>query len=165
MLDYGFDLAGRVPVTAGRYDMRDTEISIASSSKRPLSASGQVSLFDNWGGRLSTLSASVQARMGAHWSLALSHARSEASLPGGGFVANVTALRLGFALSTRFTVSSYLQYNDLTRRAVVNLRADFVHHPGSDLFVVFNQEQGEELDPGQLVARGFAVKVNYLVRF
>ncbi len=165
VLDGGFDLAGRVPIAPGRYDLRDTEISLSTSSKRAVSVSSQISLFDNWGGRLSTVSASVQLRQGAHWSVTASRSRSEADMPGGAFVADVTALRLGWAASTRFTTDCYLQYNSLTRRLVVNVRADFVHHPGSDLFVVFSEERGDELLPSLLVDRGFAVKANYVVRF
>jgi hypothetical protein len=95
----------------------------------------------------------------------VSDSRSEARMPGGSFVADVTALRLEWALSTRFTADGDLQYNSLTRRLVANLRARFIHHPGSDLFIVFNEERGTELEPRLLVDRGLAVKLNYLVRF
>jgi hypothetical protein len=85
-------------------------------------------------------------------------------MPGGSFVAGVTALRLGWTPTTRLTAATYLQYNSLTRRFVANFRADFIHHPGSDLFVVFNEERGTEIAPSSLVDRGFAVKLNYLFR-
>lgn len=164
-LDGGFDLAGRVPIAAGRYDLRDTEISASTSSARAVALSTQVSLFDNWGGRLSTLSVSLQLSPDPHWSFSLSDARSEARMPGGAFVANVPAARVAWAWSTRFSAAGYLQYNSLTRRLVANFRADFIHHPGSDLFVVFNEERGSELLPWSLVDRGLAVKLSYLRRF
>jgi Domain of unknown function (DUF5916) len=165
VLDGGFDLAGRVPISPGEYDLRDTEISLGTSDKRAVAVNGQVSLLDNWGGRLSTLSASVQVHAGAHWSATVSDSRSEARMPGGKFVGHVAALRLEWDLSTRLSAGGYLQYNSLTRRVVVNFRADFVHHLGSDLYVVFNEDRGTEEDPWALVDRGVAVKLNYLFRF
>ena len=164
VLDGGFALADRVPIAPGYYVLRDTEISASSSPKRSVTASAQVSLFDNWGGRLSTVSVALQLRADTHWSISLSEARSQASMPGGSFIASVTALRLGWTPTTRLTAATYLQYNSLTRRFVANFRADFIHHPGSDLFVVFNEERGTEAAPSLLVDRGFAVKLNYLLR-
>ncbi|HKC13614.1 MAG TPA: DUF5916 domain-containing protein [Vicinamibacteria bacterium] len=164
VLDGGFPLADRVPITPGHYVLRDTEISASTSAKRSVEGSAQVSLFDNWGGRLSTVSVAVQLRADTHWSIGFSGSRSQASMPGGSFVASVTALRLGWTPTTRLTAATYLQYNSLTRRFVANFRADFIHHPGSDLFVVFNEERGTEALPLALVDRGFAVKLNYLFR-
>jgi hypothetical protein len=165
VLSGGFDLAGRVPIEPGRYRLRDTEISLATSANRPVAFTGQVSLFDNWGGRLSTVSASVRVQKGTRWTLTATRSRSGATMPGGSFVAHVTALRLGRAFTTRLAVATYVQYNSLTRRVVLNARADFVHRPGSDLFVVFNEERGDERVPSLVLDRSFAVKVNYLVRF
>jgi hypothetical protein len=164
VLDGGFALADRVPITPGHYVLHDTEISASTSAKRSVAASAQVSVFDNWGGRLSTVSVAVQLRADTHWSISLSESRSQANMPGGSFVAGVTALRLGWTPTTRLTAATYLQYNSLTRRFVANFRADFLHHPGSDLFVVFNEERGTVTAPSLLVDRGFAVKLNYLFR-
>ena len=36
---------------------------------------------------------------------------------------------------------------------------------GSDIYVVFNDDQGEEDEPDRLVSRGFAVKGTWLIRF
>jgi Domain of unknown function (DUF5916) len=165
VLDLGFELAERVPVAAGRYAMRDTEISASTSGKRSLSATAQVSLFDDWGGRLETLSAGAQWRLGACWALSLNESRSAARMPAGSFAAYLSALRLRWTPSTRVSVATYLQYNSLTRRLTANFRADLVHHPGSDLYVVFNEERGSEAAPWSLVDRGFALKLDYLIRF
>jgi hypothetical protein len=102
---------------------------------------------------------------GPHWSLSLSHARSSARMPAGSLVGHVTALRLAWALSTRLTAGGDLQYDSLTRRLVAGFRADFIHHPGSDVFLVFNAERRTELAPDALVSRGLAVKLTYLRRF
>jgi hypothetical protein len=44
------------------------------------------------------------------------------------------------------------------QRWITNLRLNFIHRPGSDLYLVFNDDHGEEGAPGRLTSRGFAVK-------
>jgi hypothetical protein len=165
VLDDGFDLAGRIPIDPGRYDLRDTELSLYSSQNRPLTASGTGSWQRIWNGDVSAVSGSLALRGGSHLSLSASYTRSEASLPGGAFVAHVTGLRAGWAFSTRLAAHVYTQYNSLDRRVVANLRLRFIYRPGSDLYVVFNEERGEPGDPRALLSRGFAVKGTWLVRF
>jgi hypothetical protein len=77
----------------------------------------------------------------------------------------VAGLRAGWSFSTRLSSQVYVQYNSLERRFVGNFRLRFIHRPGSDLYLVLNEERGEPGDPGALLARGAAVKLSYLVRF
>ncbi len=164
-LDWGFDLAGRIPVPPGRYDLVDTEVSLYSSGNRPLSASYNASIQRIWDGDLTALTGSLTLKGGSHLSLSASYTRSEAALPGGSFVAHVSGLRVGWSFSTRLAAHVYAQYNSLERRFVGNFRLRFIHRPGSDLYLVFNEERGEPGDPRSLVGRGAAVKLSYLVRF
>jgi hypothetical protein len=165
VLDWGFDLAGLVPIAPGRYDLRDTEISLYTSQNRPLTASANASLQQLWDGDVSAVSGSLALKGGSHLSLSASYTRSEASLPSGGFVAHVTGLRSGWAFSTRLAAHVYLQYNSLDQRFVANLRLRFIYRPGSDFYVVYNEERGQPGDPRAVLSRGLAVKGTWLVRF
>ena len=102
---------------------------------------------------------------GSHLSLTATCTRSAADLPGGAFTAYVSGLRLGWAFSTRLTAHAYAQYNSLERRFLGNFRVRYIYRPGSDLYLVFNEERGEPSDPGALLSRGFAVKLSYLWQF
>jgi hypothetical protein len=164
-LDEGFDLAGRIPVSPGHYVLRDTEATLFTSGNRAVSAVVHASLQHIWDGDLSALGGSVTLKGGSHLSLSASYTRSAASLPEGSFVAHVSGLRLGWAFSTRLSTRVYAQYNSLERKFVGNFRLRFIYRPGSDLYLVFNEERGEPDDPRALLARGFAVKLSYLVRF
>ena len=128
-------------------------------------AVASASLQHLWDGDVSAVSAGLGLRGGSHLSLAASYTRSEAALPNGGFVAHVTGLRAGWAFSTRLAAHAYLQYNSLDRRFLANLRLRLIYRPGSDLYVVFNEERGEPGDSRALSSRGFAVKGSWLVRF
>lgn len=63
-------------------------------------------------------------------------------------------------------VSALVQYNSAVAQASANVRLRWEYRPGSELFVVWN-EQRDTLSPRlpELVNRSFVVKVNRLLRF
>ena len=54
------------------------------------------------------------------------------------FVANLSILRVDYALSPRTTVRSLTQFNSSTREVTSSVRFNFIYRPGSDLYVVYN---------------------------
>jgi hypothetical protein len=149
----------------GYIDLADTEVTLYSSGNRPLSASCNASLQRLWDGDLTALAGSLTLKAGSHLALSGTYTRSEAALPGGSLVAHVAGLRAGWSFSTRLSADVHTQYNSLERKLVGNFRLHFIHRPGGDLYLVFNEERGEPGDPAPLLARGAAVKLSYLVRF
>jgi hypothetical protein len=164
-LDEAFDLADRVPVPVGRYDVRRLTVFASSSPSRPVGFSVIGSLAHEWDGRVSSLEANLRVAGGAHLDAGPAWTLSHADLPGGAFTAHVLGLRVGWAFSTRLFARAYVQYNSLEDKWITNVRLNFIHRPGSDVFVVFNDEQGEEGAPGRRINRGLAVKGTWLVRF
>ena len=164
-LDGGFDLAGRVPVPPGHFAFVDTEASLYTSANRAVSASASASLQEIWNGDVRSAGASLTVRGGSHLTLSPSCTRSTVDLPAGSFHAWVTGLRLGWAFSTRLAAHAYLQYNSLDRRFLGNFRFRYSYRPGSDVYLVFNEERGDVSDTRALISRGFVVKVSYLRQF
>jgi hypothetical protein len=164
-LDGRFDLAGIIPVPPGRYTQRDLTMSLATSQNRPIFLFLSGTLSHQWDGEVDTLATSLSVAGGAHFSAGPAWTVSRAELPGGAFTAHVAGLRLGWAFSTRLVASAYVQYNSLEEKWVTNLRLNFVHRPGSDIFLVFNDDRGEAGMPGLVVSRGLAVKGTWLIRF
>jgi hypothetical protein len=63
-------------------------------------------------------------------------------------------------------VSAFMQYNSSNNSASANVRLRWEYQPGSELFVVYNDDRNT-LVRGfpQLSTRAFIVKVNRLLRF
>jgi hypothetical protein len=163
-LDGGFDLAGQIPVPAGHYRLADTVATLYTSTNRPLSAVLNGSRQRLWDGVVEAATGALALKGGSHLSLSASLTRSAAALPGGSFVAYVTGLRLGWAFSTRLQAHAYGQYNSLDRRFTGNLRLRLTHRPGSDLYVVLDEERRDPSEGSAIVRRGFVVKLSYLWR-
>jgi len=164
-LDQPFDLADRVRVPAGDYPVRAWSVSVSASTHRPVTLRAEAEWLDIYGGRLTTFSGTTRLARGAHLSLDTGFSRHRVELPRGSFVANVGSLRAVYAFSSRLVASALVQRNSLDGTLVTNLRLNFIHRPGSDLFVVFNEEWGDAAPRRRVTGRGLAVKLTYLARF
>ncbi len=153
-----------MPVPVGDYELSDTGLFGSTSASRLLAFRGRASWLSIYDGTISSLSGGVRAAPGSHLSLSARLTRDRADLPGGSFTAYVSSLRLTWAFSTRLTAGVFVQHNSLDRRVVTNFRLNFIHRPGSDLYLVLNEERGSEASASTLVNRGLALKLTYLAR-
>ena len=164
-LDESFDLADRIPVPPGRYDVRRLTVFGGTSPSRQVGVRVAASVSEQWDGHMGLVDLGSRISLGKHLTTGVGWTVSQADLPGGSFTAHVVGLRASWAFSTRLVTRAYVQYNSLDQKWITNLRLHFIHRPGSDLYVVFNDEQGEQGAPGRLIGRGFAVKGSWLIRF
>jgi hypothetical protein len=86
----------------------------------------------------------------------------------GAFTAGLAGARVIYTMTPLSFVSALVQYNSSTRTLAANLRFRWEYHPGSELFVVFNEQRdslGTRATNLALANRAFIVKVNRLFRF
>jgi hypothetical protein len=88
------------------------------------------------------------------------------SLAQGSFTSRLVGARVTSTMTPLMFVSALVQYNSTSNLLAANVRFRWEYHPGSELFVVFN-EQRDTLRSGfpNLANRAFIVKVNRLFRF
>ena len=166
VIDEEFDLSDDVIVPQGRYDNDHLGWFANTSSARVISvgSNGFISRF--YDGSLVTLSTTLTAAFSSRLSVTPGFARNIVDVPGGEFVADVSSLRAAYAFSTRLLVNGLVQYNSLDSDFSTNIRLNYVHRPGSDLFIVFTENRGgEDFVWSRLSDRGLVAKLTYLIRF
>jgi hypothetical protein len=163
-VDQPFILADTLPVPAGRYRQDDWSVRFSTSAARGWTLSANGGRQDFFGGTLSTVGGTVSVTPDPSISLSTSLTRNHVELPSGSFTANIASLRTIWALSTKITTNALLQYNSLTEDVITNIRFNFIHRPGSDLYVVFTEGRSEIDGSRVTVDRGVVVKFTYLVR-
>ena len=92
---------------------------------------------------------------------------NKVDLPEGVFTTNLVTARTTYTVTPLMFVSALLQYNSGSRSLSANVRLRWEYRPGSELFVVYN-EQRDTLAPTrfpQLENRAFIIKINRLFRF
>jgi hypothetical protein len=163
-LDEGFAVADSVGVEAGRYDVVETRLFMNSSRHRALVGELHGSWESIYDGDLFSVEASVSAAPSSQVNLELAHEWNRVELPNGAFTANITSFRFGYAFSTKLTTNALIQYNSLADDFSANVRLNFIHRPGSDLFIVLTERRGVAGDLWWLSDRGLVAKLTYLVR-
>ncbi len=169
-LDESFELredddpAVEVTVPEGDYDLWQTGMFGSTSRNRVVVLSTQLLLQGIYDGHLHSLSGTITASPGSKLSLSASYTRNLVSVPDGSFNADIASVRIGYSFSTRLLANALMQYNGLDRELSANLRLNFIHRPGSDLFVVFNEQRGSDDSLWDIDNRTAVVKVTYLAR-
>ncbi len=88
-------------------------------------------------------------------------------LPAGSFSSTLLGSRVTFTGTPRLFVSALVQYNSSTHIVSANARLRWEYRPGSELFVVYNDERNSDAGTGipGLQNRAIVVKVNRFFRF
>ena len=160
---------GGVTIPVGDYDFTDVRLTYALGPQRLLNGRVEVATGGYFDGKLTSIDLSrgrvdLSPRLSVEPSLSFNWI----DLPGGSFRTDLVRGRLNYTFSPRMFVSSLFQYNSTSRTLGTNLRLRWEYSPGSELFVVFTEEQ--DIDPlrpdrhAELRNRGFVVKVTRLFR-
>jgi hypothetical protein len=90
----------------------------------------------------------------------------ELPVEGGDFTTRILSLNVKSALNRSLFGDALLQYDDVSERLQANIRVNWIHTPGSNLFLVLDTgvNTGELLEPGQTrwERRTGVVKLTYM---
>lgn len=131
-------------IPQGDYYNHLLQINYQSSAKRKLTVFGNVSWRELYAGEVLNYGGGFGYSPNAHWSFGLNYDRNQVELPQGELNTDLFALRVNYAHNTRLFLNTLVQYNSEDNELSTNLRLNFIHSPGSDLFIVYNEGRGRE---------------------
>ena len=164
-IDESFELGDDVEVPAGDYDLWQMFLFANTSANRPIVLGTQSILQGTFGGEMLSVNADLTVNPNANVSIMARYNHNVVDVPDGSFTADVVSVRLSYTFSTRLYANTLLQYNNLDNSVSANVRLNFIHSPGSDLYIVFNERRGNDNSLWSFSDRGAVVKVTYLGRF
>jgi len=162
---------GLTTIPEGDYPFNYAGILFRSNDSRTLSVNSLVHRGEYWNGDWFQYGGGVTWKTGPYLELTGSFDRREIDLPveNGEFDTTIYGLEVLGALSRRFFANALVQYDNVSETLQANIRFDWIHTPGSDLFLVLNTGyfQGDLMDPRQdrWVNRAAVVKLTYLKAF
>jgi hypothetical protein len=158
---------GGVTLPVGAYDFDTVKLGYNMGQQRRLSANIQAEVGTFYDGRKQTLSIG-RGRVPVTSQLAIepTYSINRVSLSRGSFTTHLGGSRVTYTMTPLMFVSALVQYNSGGRGVSTNARLRWEYQPGSELFVVYNEERNT-LTRGfpDLTNRAFIVKVNRLFRF
>jgi hypothetical protein len=162
-----FRIARDIVLPVGEYDYRIGRASFTFGQQRKMSAAIEAEHGSFYNGRKTTLGI-TQGRISVTSQLSFepTYSFNRVRLPQGNFTTHLLGSRVTNTLSPMMFVSALVQYNSGTRAVNSNIRLRWEYQPGSELFVVYNEERNT-LTSGfpDISNRALVVKVNRLFRF
>jgi hypothetical protein len=162
-----FQIGGGVTVPVGGYDWQNLRVGYNISPQRRAASNLAVEYGTFYNGRRTAFSGSRgRIALGPHFAIEPNYSWNRIELEQGSFTAHLVGSRFVTTLTPRMFVSALMQYNSSNNSASANVRLRWEYQPGSELFVVYNDDRNT-LVRGfpQLSTRAFIVKINRLLRF
>jgi len=171
VLEETFFIRSGVGIPVDRYEFNRVGANLGTNPSRPFSGRLNVSTGNFYSGDRTEFGGSLQWTTGPHLTLIGTADRNEISLPleNGDFSTTVLGLTVKAAVNRKLFANALIQYDDVSETLQANVRVDWIHTPGSDLFLVLDTGYltGDLLDPFETrwARRTGVVKLTYLKAF
>ena len=163
-----FDISSDVSIPVGGYVFQDYYASYSMGTQRRVSGTFSIQRGEFFDGHITAVGYSRgRIEITPQLSIEPSVSLNRIELPQGRFTAKLATTRFTYTFTPRMFFSGLLQYNSTRDVLSTNLRLRWEYQPGSELFVVYNDQRDTELGRSfpMLENRAFIVKFTRLFRF
>jgi len=135
-----FNIRPNASIVPGDYTFNRFGARFTSDPSRKFSGTLNVQTGGFYGGDRTDMSLSAGYRQSKHLTLGGSISKSNIDLPisNGKFSATTASVDILASVSRKLFAKALIQYDNFSRDVNANIRIDWIHTPGSDLFLVFN---------------------------
>ncbi len=157
-------------IPAGVYEFRDYYMSYGMGAQRRVSGTLTLQHGQFYNGEITSVGYSRgRIEVTPQFSFEPSVSVNKVKLQTGTFTAPLAITRLTYTFTPRIFFSGLMQYNSTAQALSTNLRLRWEYRPGSELFVVYNDQRDTLLMPDQrfplVQNRAFVVKFTRLFRY
>ncbi|MBI4471156.1 MAG: hypothetical protein HY646_00715, partial [Acidobacteria bacterium] len=160
-----FEIRTNVAIPSGDYNYRRYTASFNLDRSRRISGSANVNWGEFWNGTQTSFGGTLDLKPNYHLNADINFSENRVKLPlaNGEFTTRLIGARMLYAFSSRMFFNAFVQYNADTHQFSSNLRFHVIHHPLSDLFIVYNDRR--DTISNKLIDRALVVKVTNLFSF
>ena len=160
-----FEISDGVVIPPGRYEFDGVEVAAFTNQSRLFGLRGRIGVGDFYEGTQTSGRIGFNFRISRHLQTQTSWVYNNVELPQGAFDVGLYSQIVNLTFTPNLRLNTILQYNDLSGDLGTNVRLHWIYRPGSDLFVVYNENwMAEDLRRRQSTHRQIAVKFTYLIQ-
>jgi hypothetical protein len=162
-----FRISNTVTLPVGGYEFNNLTVGFNRAQRRRVSANlaAEYGTFYN-GHRTAVSIASGRASFSPRLFVEPTYSLNRVNLLQGDFTTHLLGSRVTWTQTAMMFASALVQYNSSTQSVSANVRLRWEYRPGSELFIVFNEDRDTRARRfPDLANRAFIVKVNRLLRF
>jgi hypothetical protein len=154
------------PIEPGRYGWNEHQLRFNTDPSRPVSLDFTGILGGLWTGTQRTVRFGINVKPSYKFRTSVNLSRTHGDLdgPGGTFVREVWVMRANYSFTTNMFVDALAQYDPDRDIFNANVRFNLIHHPLSDLFLVYN-EQRFTTDNTVPAGRSIILKLTHMLAF
>jgi len=162
-----FQIARGVTLPVGGYDFGTVRLSYNRANRQRIAGNLSLESGTFYNGRRTAVGlGSGRVNVTPRFSVEPTYSLNRVDLPEGEFTSHLLGSRVTFTATPLMFTSALLQYNSETHSLSANVRLRWEYRPGSELFVVYNDERDTLARAfPDVTNRAFIVKVNRLFRF
>jgi len=127
-----------------------------------ISADARYSWGEFWDGTRESLSTGVTFTPSYRFSTELEWSHNDVEVSEGDFKTNLVTAKAVYAFNNRTFLNALIQYNTDVEEIASNIRFNFIHHPLSDFFLVYNERRSTT---GEVIDWALTAKLTYLFAF
>ncbi len=131
------------PLAAGGYGWNEWSLYMITDQSQAVSSSVRYLWGGLYNGTQRTINGSMTLRANYKLRATFGVQRTAATLtqPNLAFVNNLLTARVNYSFTTNMFVDALSQYDETTKQFNANVRFNIIHHPLSDLFIVYNDQR------------------------
>jgi hypothetical protein len=166
-LEQPFLIAPGVRIPTGGYDFFTGRVGYSFGQQRSMSGSVLVEFGEFYDGHRTNVALSRgRVNLSSRLSVEPGLSFNWVDLPQGSFTTELVTARVTYTVTPLMFTSALVQYNSSNSVVATNVRFRWEYRPGSELFVVYNEERDSfSATNPDLRNRAFIIKVNRLFRF
>ncbi len=160
-----FEVSPGVVIPPGRYEFATVEAASFTNQSRLFGLRGRISVGDFYNGTQNSGRVGFTLRLSKNLQTETRWVYNDVELPQGAFDVGLYSQLVNFTFTPNLRLNTIIQYNDHSGDLGTNIRLHWIYKPGSDLFVVYNENwMAEDLRYRQSTHRQIAVKFTYLIQ-
>lgn len=160
-----WEIVDGVFIPAGTYSFSRIQGEIGTAESRPVSGALSAETGDFFSGTRTDFEAEVGWRPSSHFNISATYETNIVDLPEGDFTVDVVQVNLNILFSPDLVWNLTHQWDSESETYGLNSRIRWTIKPGSDLFLVFNQEMDTALSRWRTLETDLSTKLAWTFRF
>ena len=160
-LDEDFEIRDGLIIPVGKYHFSSFRVSINSDDTKKISGRLGANFGDFFNGEKRGFGLGINVKPNGRFSLEPRFQFDRVTLPGNSFNASILATRVSYSFSTALFGKLFAQWNSDSDVISTNFLLNYIYHPGSDFFLVFNQTYDSSGGAAELAESTLIGKMTY----
>lgn len=156
---------GSVIIPRDEYTNWSATLRARSAGFRRISASARFDFGGYWSGTRNRINLELEIRPLPGFSLSPEYIHTNIDLREGSFSTDLLRFEGNFDFTNNLFLTTRIQFDNLSNLLGLNTRFRWILQPGSDLYLVYNQNWLREFDQFNSLQRTGAIKLSYSYRF